>query len=113
MIVTPLVLGAVPAAAADFPSTVRAILDSRTDGPLAEMPPERRAMMTDCVINTLAGLPKGRKNYILEGATFDEQVDRFGRVVDENRAEWRQNIAGACAHIALDSGGDSFAMDDD
>jgi hypothetical protein len=89
-----------PAVAADFPTTVKEILDSRTDGALAQMDAARRGEMTECVIRTLQGLPQAKKSYILEGTTLDERQDRFGRVVYENRAQWQKNIAAACADIA-------------
>ena len=88
------------AAAAEFPTVVRAILDRQADGPLAEMDPARRGEMTDCVIETLAALPDGFKDKIVEGKDIEEQEDLFGEVVDANRAEWRQTIASACGHIA-------------
>jgi len=93
-------LSAAPAAAADFPTVVRAILDHQSDGPLAEMDSERRGRMTDCVIDTLAALPSGLKRQIVEGKDLEEQEHSFGRVVDADRAKWRQNIARACGHIA-------------
>ena len=79
-----LTIGAAPGAlAASFPQVVRAVLDSQTDGRLAKMGRDQRARMTDCVIATLAGLPGGKKRYIAEGASLDEQQDRFGEVVQE------------------------------
>lgn len=99
-----LVVGAAPdALAASFPAVVRAVLDSQTDGRLAKMGRDQRARMTDCVIATLAGLPGGKKRYIVEGATLDEQQDRFGEVVQEDRAKWKQKIATACSKIAVES----------
>jgi hypothetical protein len=97
-----LLLFAAPVDAASFPSVVRNILDSQTDGRLAKMGPDQRARMTDCVIATLAGLPGGKKRYIVEGATLDEQQDRFGEVVQEDRAKWKQKIATACSKIAVE-----------
>jgi hypothetical protein len=91
-----------PAAAADFPNVVRAILDRQTDGPLAKMDADRRARMTDCVIETLAALPSGLQRKIVEGKDIEEQEHLFGQVVDENHAKWRQNIAKACGQIATD-----------
>jgi hypothetical protein len=93
--------GATAANAAEFPTVVRAILDSQTTGRLAAMSPDKRVRMTDCVIATLNGLPSGKKRYIVEGKNLDEQEDRFGQVVDEDNAKWRQNIARACASIAM------------
>jgi hypothetical protein len=37
----------------------------------------------------------------MEGAELQEQERRFGKVVFENRAEWLQKIAGACASVAI------------
>lgn len=94
------------AAAADFPSVVRKVLDSQTDGRLASMGAEQRARMTDCVVSTLSGLPGGRKRYVVEGASLDEQEHRFGEVVNEDRAKWKQAIARACSSIAMGRGSD-------
>jgi hypothetical protein len=53
-------------------------------------------------VNTvLAKLPAGKKRYVADAASFDEMQDRFGEVVMENRAEWKQKIASKCAKIAL------------
>ena len=102
-----LVFGTAPeASAASFPAVVRAILDGQTDGRLAKMGPSQRARMTDCVIATLAALPAGKKRFIVEGANLDEQEHRFGEVVQEDRAKWKQKIASACASIALNQNED-------
>ena len=98
-----LVLIASPAAAASFPAVVRAILDAQTDSRLAKMSGERRSRMTDCVIASLAGLPGGKKRFIVEGASLDEQEHRFGEVVQEDRAKWKQHIAASCSKIAIES----------
>lgn len=94
---------AAPAAAADFPTVVRAILDKQSDGPLAEMDADKRGRMTDCVIETLGELPSGLKKKIVEGKDLEEQEHLFGQVVDENHAKWRQTIAQKCGHIATES----------
>ncbi len=93
--------GGKPAFAADFPTVVRAILNSQTEGRLAQMGTNQRTAMTNCVIATLNGLPSGKKRLIVEGANLDEQEHRFGQVVMENHAEWKQKIARACASIAM------------
>jgi hypothetical protein len=90
-----------PAFAAGFPTVVRAVLDGQTTGRLAQMDRDQRAQMTDCVIATLAGLPNGRKQYVVAGADFADQQHRFGEVVQEDRAKWKQKIASACGKIAL------------
>jgi len=97
-----LAIGAPPAAsAASFPAAVRAVLDSQSDGRLASMDSGQRGEMTNCVISTLAGLPGGKKKYIAEGASLDEQEHRFGEVVMEDRAKWKQKIASVCGKIAM------------
>ena len=102
VVLASLAIGAAPAAmASSFPSVVRAVLNGQTTGRIAEMGPDQRAQMTDCVVATLAGLPAGKKRYVAEGASLDEQTDRFGEVVQEDRAKWKQKIASACGKIAL------------
>ena len=103
IVLASLAIGAAPtASAASFPAVVRAVLNSQTDGRLASMGPDQRLRMTDCVIATLAGLPGGKKRYVVEGASLDEQQDRFGEVVQEDRAKWKQKIAAACSKIAVE-----------
>ena len=97
-----LLLSAGPASAADFPTVVRSILDRQTDGPLSEMEPDRRLKMTDCVIQTLGGLPSGLQSRVVDAGDIDAQEDEFGKVVDENHAKWRQTIAKTCGHIATE-----------
>ena len=90
----------VPAMAADFPTVVRSILDHQTDGPLTEMEADKRAEMTDCVVQTLSAVPEGLQRKIVEGEGLEEQEHLFGQVVDADHAKWRQTIAKECGHIA-------------
>jgi hypothetical protein len=69
------------------------------------MEEDHKAALIDCVNMVLEGLPNGKKRYVLQGETFEERERRFGEVVQENRAEWKQNIARACASVALSGGG--------
>jgi hypothetical protein len=95
----------VSAAAADeFPTVVTEILTGQMQGPISEMQGAHKEAMIDCVNTTLVELPKGRKRFILEGASYQEREQRFGMVLYENRAEWVQKIAGACASIAMSGG---------
>ena len=87
--------------AIDFPAVVANILNSQTDSRISRMGPAQKQEMITCVNAVLTGLPNGRKRYVIEGASFDEQQDRFGEVVKANRAEWEQKIARACASIAV------------
>jgi hypothetical protein len=92
------------ALAADFPSIVSQILKAQTDGPVSKMSAAKKQSLINCVNKVLVGLPAGRKRFVVEGANFDEQERRFGTVVMENRAEWKQNIAKACSKIAMQGG---------
>lgn len=94
---------AATALAADFPTVVKNILDHQADGPLTEMPPEKRAAMTDCVIQTLGALPDGFKRQIVDAGSLEDQEHEFGKVVDADHAKWRQTIAKQCGHIASES----------
>lgn len=93
-----------PATAADFPTVVANILNSQSDGRIAKLDPATKQEMVNCVNRVLAGLPNGKKKFVAEGASFDEQENRFGRVVKENRAEWEQKIAAGCGKIAMRGG---------
>jgi hypothetical protein len=92
------------APAADFPTVVANILNSQTDGRIAKLDPATKQQMVNCVNGVLAGLPNGKKKFVAEGANFDEQENRFGKVVKENRAEWEQKIAKGCGQIAMRGG---------
>ena len=96
-----LLVAATPAAAASFPVVVRAILNAQSDGRIANMGPDQKARMIECVISALSGVPNGQKRLVAEGATLDEQTDRFGDLVNADRAKWKQAIAKACASIAM------------
>ena len=91
---------ATPALANDFPTVVRAILDHQTDGPLTEMDKDKRAKMTDCVIDTLGALPSGLQKKIVDAGALEDQEHAFGEVVDADHAKWRQTISKACGEIA-------------
>jgi hypothetical protein len=93
-----------PASAADFPSIVAKVLNSQTDGRIAKLDPATKQEMVNCVNGVLAGLPNGKKKFVAEGANYDEQESRFGKVVKENRAEWEQKIAKGCGQIAMRGG---------
>jgi hypothetical protein len=97
--------GIVPVLAADFPTVVANILLSQTDGRISTLDPARKQQMVAWVDGVLVRLPNGKKRFVVEGATFDEQENRFGKVVKENRAEWEQKIASACGKIAMGGGG--------
>ena len=94
-----------PVLAQDFPAVVSKILLSSTDGRMSKLDPGRKQQMVTCVNGVLTKLPNGKKRFVVEGATFDEQESRFGKVVKENRAEWEQKIASACGKIAMRGGG--------
>jgi hypothetical protein len=95
------VIAASPANAATFGAVVEKVLMSQQSGPVAKLNADRKRQLVSCVTNVLAGLPGGKKRYITEASTLDQMQDRFGEVVMENRAEWKQKIAKSCASIAM------------
>ena len=92
---------AAPASAGSFNAVVEKVLMNQQDGPVAKLPEARKRELVSCVNGVLASLPNGKKRYIAEAASFDQMQDRFGEVVMENRAEWKQKIAKSCARIAM------------
>ena len=91
-------------AAAAFDAVVAEILGGQTTGRISQMGPQQKAAMIGCVNAVLTGLPNGRKRYVVQGVNFEDKERRFGEVVQENRAEWKQKIARGCASIALSGG---------
>lgn len=107
-----LCVGVAPASAqsvADFPGVVAEILESQKEGQISEMAPPRKQQMIKCVNGALAGMPNGRKRYVLQGTTLDEREKRFGTVLYENHAQWVQEIAHKCAGIAMEHDDDFTA----
>ena len=95
-------LGITPTTAApDFPGVVAQVLQGQQEGPVSRLPAEKKQQLIACVNGVLTELPNGKKRYVIEAASFDEMQDRFGEVVMENRAEWKQRIARSCSHIVV------------
>jgi hypothetical protein len=91
-----------PAAAGiTFPAAVEQILRNQTTGPVSRLPADKKTQLIGCVNQVLADLPNGKKRFVIQAANFDELEDRFGKVVMENQAEWKQKIARGCAHIVV------------
>jgi hypothetical protein len=93
--------GSSGALAGDFPAVVAQVLMNQSDGPVAQLDTGKKQELIACVNTVLADLPNGKKRFVVEGASYDEQQDRFGEVVMANRAEWKQKIAKRCAHIVV------------
>ena len=85
----------------DFPTAVAQVLQAQQDGPVGRLPAEKKEQLIACVNGVLTELPNGKKRYVIEAVSFDELEDRFGKVVMENRAEWKQRIARSCSHIVV------------
>ena len=102
-ILTAIATGAVSPASAgtSFPGVVEQILLSQQEGMVSLLDEARKRELIVCVNQVLADLPNGKKQFVIEAASFDELEDRFGKVVMENRAEWKQKIARGCAHIVI------------
>jgi hypothetical protein len=91
-----------PAAAGPaFPTAVQQILMHQDHGPVSKLPVEKKRELINCVNQVLVGLPNGKKRFVTEAASYDEMENRFGKVVMENRAEWKQRIAQSCASIVI------------
>lgn len=95
--------GAVSPAAAGitFPAAVEQILRNQQSGPVSRLPAAKKNELISCVNQVLSDLPNGKKRFVIQAASFDELEDRFGKVVMENQAEWKQKIARGCAHIVV------------
>ena len=91
-----------PAAAGPaFPSAVQQILMHQDHGPVSRLPAEKKRELISCVNQVLVGLPNGKKRFVTEAPSYGEMESRFGKVVMENRAEWKQKIAAGCASIVV------------
>jgi hypothetical protein len=88
-------------AGGDFPTVVTQVLMNQADGPVAKLEAGKKQELIACVNTVLADLPNGKKRFVVEGASYDEQQDRFGEEVMAKRAEWKQKIAKRCAHIVV------------
>ncbi len=88
------------AQAVSFSGAVEQVLLAQRGGPVGRLNEENKRELIACVVNALNGLPAPRKRYVTDSAGFDQMQDRFGEVVMENRAEWKQKIAKRCAGIA-------------
>jgi hypothetical protein len=84
-----------------FPAAVEQILMRQEQGPVSKLPDAKKRELIVCVNDVLSALPNGKKRFVIEAASFDELENRFGKVVMENRAEWKQRIARGCAHIVV------------
>jgi hypothetical protein len=91
-----------PAAAGPaFPAAVGQILMHQNHGPVSKLPVEKKRELISCVNQVLVALPNGKKRFVTEAASYEEMENRFGKVVMENRAEWKQKIAAGCASIVV------------
>jgi hypothetical protein len=96
-------IGAVSPATAkvSFPAAVGQILRHQQSGPVSRLSTAKKNELIACVNQVLTDLPNGKKRYVVEAASFDELEQRFGKVVMENHAEWKQKIAQGCAHVVI------------
>ena len=85
----------------DFPTAVEQVLQAQQDWPVGQLNDDKKRELIACVNNVLTELPDGKKRFVVEAVSFDEMENRFGKVVMENRAEWKQRIARSCAHIVV------------
>lgn len=86
--------------AVTFNGAVEQVLLGQRSGPVVKLNAANKRELIGCVISALAKMPEARKRYVTEAADYSQMEDRFGEVVMENRAEWKQKIARRCAGIA-------------
>ena len=72
-------------------------------GPVSQLTADKKQALIACVNQVLADLPNGKKRFVTEAASYDELENRFGKVVMENRAEWKQRIAQAAPTSSSDA----------
>lgn len=83
-----------------FPAAVEQVLRHQQDGPVSKLSDDKKTELIACVNQVLADLPEGKKRYVVEASGYDELEDRFGEVVMENHAQWKQKIAQSCSQYA-------------
>ncbi len=83
-----------------FNAAVEQVLLGQRSGPVVSLNASSKRELIACVISALANMPEGRKRYVTQAADYAQMEDRFGEVVMENRAAWKQKIAKRCAGIA-------------
>jgi hypothetical protein len=88
-------------AGGSFPAAVERILMSQQEGRVSTLDVQKKRALVACVNDVLAAMPNGMKRFVVAAASYDEMESRFGKVVMENRAEWKQKIALGCAHIVV------------
>lgn len=88
-------------AGASFPAVVEKILMGQTEGLVSTLPMDKKRELITCVNQVLVDMPNGMKRYVTSATSYNEQEQRFGKVVMENHAEWKQAIARGCSHIVV------------
>jgi hypothetical protein len=88
-------------AGGSFPAAVERILLSQREGRVSTLSMEKKRALVACVNDVLANMPNGMKRFVLAATNYEDMESRFGKVVMENRAEWKQKIARGCAHIVV------------
>ncbi len=89
------------AGSGSFSSAVEQILMGQKEGIISTLPAAKKRAMVTCVNGVLTGMPNGMKRYVLAASDYGDMEARFGKVVMENHAEWKQKIAAGCSHIVV------------
>jgi hypothetical protein len=88
-------------AGGSFPAVVEQILMGQTEGLVSTLPMDKKRKLVACVNKVLTDMPNGMKRYVLAATNYNEAEQRFGKVVMQNHAEWKQAIARGCSHIVV------------
>ncbi len=94
-------IGTPAAAGWSFSSAVETILLHQETGLVSRLSATKKHALVACVNDVLSGLPNGKKRFVIQATNYDELEHRFGQVVMENHAEWKQKIALGCADIVV------------
>jgi hypothetical protein len=79
-----------------FSAIVAKIVAGYDNPNLEGMSSKERRDWNACVVSVFAGVPQGRKRFVLAGGSRSEQQNRLEQVSLENRAAVRQQITRDC-----------------
>lgn len=88
-----------PGNAASFNSVVEAVLSKQPQ--VTELPRDRQRAMIACVQRVLRDVPAAKQRHVAASANYSQMEDRFGELVLEDQAKFKQRITRDCGSIAM------------
>lgn len=92
-----LLASAGPSLAADFNSVVETVLSKQPQ--ITDLPRDRQRAMIACVKKVLKDVPPAKQRHVARSANYSQMEDRFGELVLEDRAKFKQRITTECGGI--------------